>query len=120
MRWGQSLEHTNGDHLVPVFLAGGVVVLDAGDRRWPTWRFHNAISPNALGAHPDPAHFAVHDRTHPLQVRVPPPIRFVVRVADIVTVDRSLATDFTNACHDFVPGRLLCERVVFPETGDER
>src|SRR4051812_30084634 len=47
-------------------------------------------------AHVDPLRRAVHDRAHPLHVRVPAPLRAPVRVAQLHAEDRLLAAHIAD------------------------
>lgn len=72
---------------------------DLGARGLPLRSLGHAVRTNALGAHADPLEIAVDESTDALEIRIPAPIGFIVRVAHMVTEHRSLATDFTNPSH---------------------
>src|SRR2546422_6868212 len=59
--------------------------------------FRDAVRLEAAGAHPQPSRGPVHDRTHALQVGVPAAVRFVVRVADVMSPPGALATDLAHS-----------------------
>ncbi len=83
----------NGDPVVPFFLAGL-----GGCRRSPGG-FLDLSGPDAPGTHSDAFGLAVDDRPDALEVGIPAAIRLIVGVADVVSEDGALATDFTHSSH---------------------
>src|SRR6266446_9958800 len=65
-------------------------------------RLGDSIRFDALRANADPAHDAVHDDAGVLQVGIPAPGRLVVRVADVVSRDGTLATNLTYSSHSSI------------------
>jgi len=61
--------------------------------------FQNFSLPDAGGAHPHALGSAVDLGTDALKVREPATARLVVRVADIITANRSFSANSANFCH---------------------
>src|SRR6266581_4326740 len=78
-------QHGTGDPESPVFI--------------PLGRLRDAVRLEALGADAQVPHRPVHHRSHPLQVGVPAAIGLVIRVADVVPRDGTLAADFAHSSH---------------------
>jgi hypothetical protein len=60
----------------------------------------HAVRLDALRADTNPLDLAVDDSTDTLEIRIPAPISFIVRVAHMVSKHRSLATDIAHSSHD--------------------
>ena len=69
-------------------------------REGPDRPLDDLAGPDARGAGVDPLGRSVHERPHPLDVRVPAPLGPAVRVADVHPERGLLATDVTHRCHD--------------------
>src|SRR5256885_7423621 len=65
-------------------------------------RFGDSIRFDALRADPNPAHDAVHHDPDPLEVGIPAPRGLIVRVADVVSRDGTLATNLTDSSHSSI------------------
>jgi len=66
---------------------------------WMELSFDDFASADAGSADPDPGVAAIHDRAHAVQIHVPPPLRDVVGVADLVSKPRAFPAHITNFCH---------------------
>jgi hypothetical protein len=62
--------------------------------------FGDAAGANAIGADPQLLLHALHDRANALQIWIPAPPARVIRVADDVSILRTLAADFTLLSHN--------------------
>jgi hypothetical protein len=56
---------------------------------------------NTLGADENTPHLTVNSSPHPLQIRSPNSLGFIVGVADVVAHGPSLAAEGTDSCHDY-------------------
>ena len=83
----------------PFFWSRTASLSSGADGRSPRSLGH-AVRLNALRTDTNPLDLAVNDRTDTLEIRIPAPISFIVRVAHMVTEHRSLATDITHSRHD--------------------
>ena len=79
--------------MVPLFLAG------LGSSGGAAASFLHFTGSDATGTHPDPLGLAIDDRPDALEVGVPAPVRFIVRVADVVPEYRAFATNLAYSSH---------------------
>ena len=91
---GWIADKKNGDPLVPIFLAKRLCA-----RRLSSWGFGYLTRTDAAGAGLDSAWLPVNERPNRLEIRIPPAIGLIIRVAHIVPVNRAFATDITNSSH---------------------
>ena len=84
-------------------------VLTSGGCCWGTWCLDHAAGFDALGAGLDSTWNAIHENPRGLQVGVPAAIRFIIRLADVVTRRRAFTANIANACHCLIY-HLFCER----------
>src|SRR5438034_878131 len=86
-------------------LANSLLRDDEGDPGSPfsLGRLRDAVRLETARAHPQPPGGAVYDGPHPLQVRVPAPVRLIVRVANVVPHHGALATDVAHSSHGIRP-----------------
>src|SRR5579863_4260622 len=66
---------------------------------WPGLCLRNFASLDAAGAHANALGIAIDQRLHCLQVDVPAPLRYVVRVRNVVAKLRPFAANITYLCH---------------------
>ena len=62
-------------------------------------RFYDSATSNARSANSSPFMGSVDDQPDSLKIRVPTPLGYIVRMADIVAECRTLATNLTSSCH---------------------
>ena len=91
---------THGDPVVPIFLGGagcrgGSGIAPSG--------FDDLARANASRTHANPTGGTVNHGADTLEIRNPPAVGLVVRVAHVVPEDRPLATNITRSCHISTP-----------------
>src|SRR5207302_8894689 len=77
-------------------------------------RLGDPVGLEAPRADAQPPRGPVHYGPHALQVRIPAPVRLVVRVADVVPCDGALATNLTNSSHEACPAKACAQRSITP------
>src|SRR5688572_21951986 len=98
-------------------MAAGAADVETASRIDGLRRLDDLAGTEAARAHAQPLDTAVHERAHPLEVRLEPPGSHVMRVTDVPSDDGTFSADFATFCHGFRSG---VERRDLSRTGPPR